>query len=51
VAGRLQDQLNSAEGLQGFNVGVVRSGKPQWVASPVETLAFSGAVPAYLQAA
>jgi hypothetical protein len=36
---------------EGFSLSVVRGGKPQWAASPAESEAFSGAVPAFLQAA
>jgi len=35
----------------GLGVSVVRDAKPVWGPSPTETLAFCGAVPAFLQAA
>ena len=43
--------LRRALAHQGFALSVVRGGKPQWSASPTETLAFSGSVPAYLSQA
>jgi len=36
---------------EGFTVNVVRGGTPQWAGSPAETLAFNGAVPAFLSQA
>ncbi len=44
-------RLRRALGREGFNLSVMRGSKPQWTASPSETLAFSGSIPAFLSQA
>lgn len=44
-------QLRRALSHEGFNLGIVRGGKPQWSACRAEMEAFSGSVPAFLSQA